>query len=214
MMALEINFRRKKEMNKRGVGFIGIVILLLIILAGASWLYAKGYSPEFLNKKTTEENQTQDEEILQCQTCDFPEIEKAAVYFDDGTNQGMNHFIENSNSMLYCGFRGLEDKSFASRLIALQNAGKDVKVYFGIDETMRDCDVVCVPKLQSQYTYLLGEGVPVSFGRSDFNFCINEKAVYIFSNEPGTITPQSQGIILFSPAIREKYLNYFTEIFD
>jgi len=199
-------------MNKKG-SVLGIIIFMLIAFAFLAWAYSQGFKNPFGNKTALNETNITDVNKV-CEICDFPKIDMAAVYFDENSAKGLNYFIENSNTRLYCVMTELNNKDLADRFVAMKQQGKDVKVYFGIDKSMKDCDILCVPKLESQYSYLLGEGVAVNYGRVDFNYCINEKAVFLFSYLPGSSNTinQNYGLIIFSPQLMEKYKAYYEKI--
>jgi hypothetical protein len=204
-------------MNKKGVSVLGVILLLLLIAGGAyAYLTYKDFDFSFGKNKTNQTitlNETNETKVV-CLQNDFPDIDKVAYYFDNTTYQGLNVFMDNSKTYLHCAFTSLESQNYASQFVALKNAGIDVKIQFGIEDTMKDCEITCVPKLESQYNYLLGEGVPVSYSRINFNFCVNEKAIYVFSLIPGDIPSQDYGLIVFNSQLRDKYESYFQTIFD
>ena len=196
--------------NKRGM--MGWAVLFLFVgLLVFTWAFYKGYI--FAPALDTGNNTAIENETDFCPQCqDFPDIDKLAYYFDNQTYQGLNVFMDNSERFLYCAFTKLEDRDYASRFLALKNVDKDVKIHFGVDGTMKDCEVSCVPKLNSQYNYLLAEGVDVSYSRLNFNFCVNERAVYIFSLLPNDINKNDNGLIIFNPQLRQVYQDYFSKI--
>jgi len=198
-------------MNKRGSFWGVFFILLLLVGAVFAWLYYKDFEPLKTPTNKTASNITNITEKV-CKVCDFPDLDKVAYYFDNETYKGLNIFMDNSKNYLYCSFTSLESNDYANRFIALKNAGIDVRMHFGIEDTMDSCEVTCVPKLTSQYNHLLGEGVDVSYSRIHFNFCVNEKAIYIFSLLPETISGNDNGLIIFDTQLRDKYETYFKEI--
>lgn len=203
-------------MNKKGFGWLGAFIIVIILGSIFAWAYYKNISwsdVTGLFKKSVNSTIANETEIQECPTCeDFPDVDMMAYYFDNDTYKGLNVFMDNSKSYLHCGFTNLESKEYASRLLALKNIGVDVKVNFGIEDTMTSCEVTCVPKLSSQYGYLLGEGLHVSYSHLNFNFCVNERAVYLFSLLPNEVARQDYGLIIFNPSLREKYEQYFEQL--
>ena len=200
-------------MNKKG--WVGVLVFFIFIaVLVAVWLFYKGYIfppvTDDIGNQTILDNET--DICPQCQ--DFPDIDKVAYYFDNQTYKGLNVFIDNSDKFIYCAFTKLEDRTYASQFLALKNTGKDVKIHFGVDKTMKDCEISCVPKLESQYNYLLGEGIPVSYSRLNFNFCVNEKAIYLFSLLPSDISKNDYGLIIFNPQLKIIYQDYFEDISD
>ncbi len=205
-------------MNKKGGTAMIVLLILLLLLGIVAWAYYKNISfsdiKDFFGfgNSSDKKNNTNDEEIV-CETCqDFPNINTMAYYFDNDTYKGFSIFLDNSKNYTYCSFTKLEDKAVASRFLALKNVGVGIRIHFGIEDTMVSCDVTCIPKLESVYDYLLGEGVDVSYSRTNFDFCVNERAVYLFSFSSDGITRQENGLIIFNSQIREVYYEYFNKI--
>jgi len=207
-------------MNKKGSALVVIFILLIIIAAVYALVKYSDFDLSGIIDRNKGNNSVQINDTLDecpkivCNVSDFPPLDSVAYYFDNDTYKGLNVFMDNSKSYIHCAFTSLNSQNYASQFIALKNAGIDVKIQFGIEDSMISCETLCVPKLDSQYNYLLGEGVSVDYSRINFNFCVNEKAVYVFSLLPGDIQRQDYGLIIFNTELRDSYERYFESIFN
>lgn len=158
----------------------------------------------------TQTNITTVENECQCPVCNCgAEFEAVIYYFDKEIESGINKFIEEADTYLYCSFTRLDSTVLNDALTDTYFDIDDVKIIFDEASTM-DCSAACVPYSSSQYNELYSEGLDIKTRKNVHNnFCVSEDGLFITSKTFDDNQNSDFGMFFKSKELRDLFQERF-----
>lgn len=135
--------------------------------------------------------------------------EKFTYYFNN-QKEGILTFIKYSDEFIYCSIPDVKDNDLASVFKTKISEKKEVKLLFDKSTSMSNCQVSCVPRVDSKYNTLYSAGIDIKVSDLNTKFCVNEKGVLWFSNNEKEITEIH---LFYNEQISQIYMDHFLDIF-
>jgi len=135
--------------------------------------------------------------------------EKFTYYFNN-QKEGILTFIKYSDEFIYCSIPDVKDNDLATAYKTKISEKKDVKLLFDKSTSMSNCQVSCVPRVDSKFNTLYSAGIDIKVSDLNTKFCVNEKGVLFFSNNEKEITEIH---IFYNEQISQIYKDHFIDIF-
>lgn len=128
-----------------------------------------------------EEKQEQEEFTCDCPVCPDPNAAEPdkVVYAFEKHKEILFKFFEYSKE-INCVFSTLEDPDIANALINANKNGFTIRLIFD-RQSFTNCDVQCLPKLQSSYNDLVRNGIKVKVGSTPRKYCVSDQGIYFYT---------------------------------
>lgn len=135
--------------------------------------------------------------------------EKFTYYFNN-QKEGILTFIKYSDEFIYCSIPDVKDNELASVFKTKISEKKEVKLLFDKSTSMSNCQVSCVPRVDSKYNTLYSAGIDIRVSDLNEKFCVSEKGVLFFSNNEKEITEIH---IFYNEKVSQIYQDHFYDLF-
>ena len=120
-------------------------------------------------------------------------------------------FIEYTDQFIYCSIPDVKDKDISDVLKSKAQEDKDVKLIFDRTSAFTNCNVACVPRVDSKYNTLYSNDVEISVGDLNAKYCVNEKGVLFFSSNAVEITEIH---LFYNEKISSIYKDHFDDLYN
>lgn len=198
--------------------FIVLIIIILPLTSGCDFFDSINTKiSNYIAEKDVENNSTNtvtSEEVID----NRPVADKISYFFGtrDKITKGLNEFILYSEKYSYCVFSSLEDQSIADSLITVRQKEYTVKVILDKTNSMTQCDVSCIPKLESMYMPLFEKRVDVKLREVHENFCVTDRGLALMSSSFASNMSDYRDtmLIIYSEELRQKFVSEFDFLWE